>query len=72
MTARTAVSAGTPFDQLPALLTPGDVAALMCVDPKTVTRWTKTGKLPAAITTPGGHRRYSRASVLPYLTGGGE
>jgi len=33
------------------------VAALLFVDPKTVTRWAMAGKL-AAIRTPGGHRRY--------------
>ncbi len=42
------------------LLTPAQVAAALEVDPKTVTRWAKAGKVPAAmiVTTPGGHRRY--------------
>lgn len=39
------------------LLTPRQVAARFAVDPKTVTRWARTGKLPS-IKTPGGHRRY--------------
>jgi excisionase family DNA binding protein len=44
------------------LYTPGEVAAMFRVDPKTVTRWAKAGLL-ASIRTPGGHRRY-RASVV--------
>jgi excisionase family DNA binding protein len=47
------------------LLTPRQVAARFAVDPKTVTRWAKTGKLPS-IRTPGGHRRY-RQSVIDAL-----
>lgn len=39
------------------LLTPDEVARIFRVDPKTVTRWAKTGKL-SCIRTPGGHRRY--------------
>src|ERR1700745_523249 len=39
------------------LLTPAEVAALFRVDPKTVTRWAKAGKL-SSIRTLGGHRRY--------------
>jgi len=38
------------------------------VDPKTVTRWAKAGKL-SAIRTLGGHRRYSEAEVRSLLTG---
>jgi excisionase family DNA binding protein len=44
------------------LLTPGEVAALFRVDPKTVTRWAKAGKL-TAIRTLGGHRRYHSSEV---------
>lgn len=47
------------------LLTPAQVAARFAVDPKTVTRWAKDGKLPF-ILTPGGHRRY-RESVIDGL-----
>ena len=39
-----------------ALLTPGEVAVLFRVDPKTVTRWAQAGKL-SAVRTLGGHRR---------------
>jgi excisionase family DNA binding protein len=45
------------------LLTPGEVAELVHVDPKTVTRWARAGIL-SSIRTPGGHRRYSRPQVL--------
>lgn len=44
------------------LLTPSEVASLFRVDPKTVTRWAKAGKL-TAIRTLGGHRRYKRSEV---------
>jgi excisionase family DNA binding protein len=44
------------------LLTPAEVASLFRVDPKTVTRWAKSGKL-TAIRTLGGHRRYRQSEV---------
>ena len=52
------------------LLTPAEVAALFRVDPKTVTRWAKAGKL-TAIRTLGGHRRY-RADEIRKLLGESE
>ncbi len=51
-----------------ALLTPSEVASMFRVDPKTVTRWAKAGKL-SAIRTLGGHRRYSEAEVRSLLAG---
>lgn len=48
------------------LMTPGEVAELFRVDPKTVTRWAKTGKL-SSIRTLGGHRRYWEAEVRGLL-----
>jgi excisionase family DNA binding protein len=51
-----------------ALLTPSEVATMFRVDPKTVTRWAKAGKL-SAIRTLGGHRRYSEAEVRSLLSG---
>lgn len=48
------------------LLTPAEVAAMFRVDPKTVTRWAKAGKL-TAIRTLGGHRRYRESEVLGLL-----
>jgi len=44
------------------LLTPAEVAKMFRVDPKTVTRWAKAGKL-TAIRTLGGHRRFRRSEV---------
>ena len=48
------------------LLTPAEVASLFRVDPKTVTRWAKSGKL-TAIRTLGGHRRYRQSEVQHLL-----
>ena len=48
------------------LLTPAEVAALFRVDPKTVTRWAKAGKL-TSIRTLGGHRRYKDSEVKALL-----
>ena len=48
------------------LLTPSEVAALFRVDPKTVTRWAKAGKL-TSIRTLGGHRRYKESEVTALL-----
>lgn len=50
------------------LLTPAEVAALFRVDPKTVTRWAKAGKL-SALRTLGGHRRYRESEVRALLRG---
>jgi len=44
------------------LLTPAEVAKLFRVDPKTVTRWAKGGKL-SSIRTLGGHRRYRKEEI---------
>ena len=48
------------------LLTPAEVAALFRVDPKTVTRWAKAGKLNS-IRTLGGHRRSRESEVRALL-----
>ena len=50
------------------LLTPREVAAMFRVDPKTVTRWAKAGKLPS-VRTLGGHRRYRAGDVEALLKG---
>jgi excisionase family DNA binding protein len=50
------------------LLTPGEVAALFRVDPKTVTRWAASGRI-SSIRTPGGHRRFREAEVRELLDG---
>jgi len=50
------------FDAPEALLTPSEVAALFRVNPKTVTRWARAGKL-TAIRTLGGHRRFRVSEI---------
>ena len=50
------------------LLTPGEVAALFRVDPKTVTRWASAGRI-GSIRTPGGHRRFRESEVRALLGG---
>ncbi len=52
------------------LLTPGEVATLFRVDPKTVTRWAAAGRI-GSIRTPGGHRRFREAEVHALLQGDG-
>ena len=48
------------------LLTPAEVAKMFRVDPKTVTRWAKAGKI-TAIRTLGGHRRYRQSEIQALL-----
>ena len=50
------------------LLTPGEVATLFRVDPKTVTRWAAAGRI-SSIRTPGGHRRFRESEVRALLEG---
>jgi excisionase family DNA binding protein len=51
---------GEGFDASEGVLTPGELAKLLRVDPKTVSRWAKAGKVPY-IRTPGKHYRLSKA-----------
>lgn len=48
------------------LLTPGEVAELFKVNPKTVTRWARAGKI-TAIRTLGGHRRFNADEIRTIL-----
>ena len=50
------------FDAPEVLLTPSEVAAMFRVNPKTVTRWARAGKL-TAIRTLGGHRRFKASEI---------
>lgn len=59
-----------PQDKNDRLLTPGEVADLFRVDPKTVTRWANKGKIES-VTTPGGHKRFWRSVVYKLLDGEG-
>lgn len=51
------------------LLTPAEVARIFRVDPKTVTRWAKAGRLECVMTL-GGHRRYHRDQIERLLARG--
>ena len=68
MSERAAPSTTAAPAQPATLLTPAEVAALFRVDPKTVTRWAKAGKL-TSIRTLGGHRRYHESEVRALLGG---
>ena len=48
------------------LLTPGEVALMFRVDPKTVTRWASAGRI-GSIRTPGGHRRFRESEIRDLL-----
>jgi excisionase family DNA binding protein len=48
------------------LLTPAEVAAMFRVNPKTVTRWARAGKI-SAIRTLGGHRRFRASEIRKFL-----
>ena len=58
----TAVSASKNPLSVDELLTPSEVAAIFRVDPKTVTRWARAGRL-TSVKTLGGHRRYRADQV---------
>lgn len=59
------------------LLTPGEVAGLFRVDPKTASRWAKGGRIPddpdtgqrGVVRTPGGHIRFRFSVVRKILDG---
>jgi excisionase family DNA binding protein len=50
------------------LMTPGEVAKVFRVDPKTVTRWATAGKLRHT-RTPGGHVRFYRDEIMEMVEG---
>lgn len=56
--------AHVPTDE--QLLKPVEVARLFRVDPKTVSRWAKAGKL-RSIRTPGGFHRFASSEVHALL-----
>jgi excisionase family DNA binding protein len=61
-------SVNTVQDNAEKLLTPAEVASMFRVDPKTVTRWAKAGKL-SSIRTLGGHRRYRESEIRSLIDG---
>jgi excisionase family DNA binding protein len=52
----------------PSYLLAGEVADILHVSPKTVSRWAKEGKLPY-LKTLGGHRRYPEAEIRELAEG---
>jgi excisionase family DNA binding protein len=63
-----------PTEELMAeneLLTPSEVAAMFKVNPKTVTRWARAGKI-SAVRTLGGHRRFRASEIRRFLDQVGE
>jgi excisionase family DNA binding protein len=48
------------------LLTPSEVAVMFRVNPKTVTRWARAGKI-SAVRTLGGHRRFRATEIRRFL-----
>ncbi|POM26248.1 Helix-turn-helix domain protein [Actinomadura rubteroloni] len=55
--------------QQPTLYTPSEVANFFRVDPKTVTRWARTGTLNPVM-LPSGHRRYHADEIHRLLNAG--
>jgi excisionase family DNA binding protein len=62
----TVTTSSTSAQNSERLLTPGEVASLFRVDPKTVTRWASAGRI-GSIRTPGGHRRFRESEVRTML-----
>jgi excisionase family DNA binding protein len=53
-------------EAIPEILSPGEVARIFGVHPKTVTRWAVAGSVPS-FRTPGGHRRFKASDVRAAL-----
>jgi excisionase family DNA binding protein len=53
---------GNAVPHPPSYLHPAEVADILHVSPKTVSRWAKEGRLPF-LKTLGGHRRYPEAEI---------
>jgi len=53
-------------DETEDLLTPSEVAAMFRVNPKTVTRWARAGRI-SYIKTLGGHRRFKASEIRNLL-----
>jgi excisionase family DNA binding protein len=48
------------------LLTPSEVADMFRVNPKTVTRWARAGRI-SAVRTLGGHRRFRASEIRRFI-----
>jgi excisionase family DNA binding protein len=58
-----------PFDPSDRLLTSRELGEIFRVDPKTVTRWVKAGRL-TSVRTLGGHHRFRESEVRALIEGG--
>jgi excisionase family DNA binding protein len=61
--------AGKAATTSPGYLRAAEVADILHVSPKTVSRWAKEGKLPFLKTLGGGHRRYPEAEIRKLAQG---
>jgi excisionase family DNA binding protein len=59
---------GKAAPEVPRYLHPAEVADILHVSPKTVSRWATEGKLPF-LKTLGGHRRYPAAEIRQLADG---
>ena len=59
---------GNAAPEYPSYLRTAQVADILFVSPKTVSRWAKEGKLPF-LKTLGGHRRYPEAEIRELAEG---
>lgn len=64
MSKKTKATQKVSMEDLPDLLTIGEVAELLRVSPLTIKRWGKKGKLPAIRINSRGDRRYKKEVVL--------
>jgi excisionase family DNA binding protein len=48
------------------LLTPAEVSVMFRVNPKTVTRWARAGRI-SSVRTLGGHRRFRATEIRRFL-----
>jgi excisionase family DNA binding protein len=55
--------------EVETLLTPAEVAEMFRVNPKTVTRWARAGKI-TSLRTLGGHRRFRETEIRALLAQG--
>jgi excisionase family DNA binding protein len=55
--------------EMEKLYTPAEVARMFRVDPRTVARWARDGKL-ACVRTPGGQSRFRASEIDEILRGG--
>ena len=65
------MTGSTEANEPERLLTPAEVARMFRVNPKTVTRWARAGKI-SAIKTLGGHRRFKASEIEQLLAADGE